>query len=49
MKKYLLQRIIGEIVSIVSQLLLFEAINYIRKNSMREKKEKTLIKNVLYD
>ena len=40
MKKYLLQRIIGEIVSIVSQLLLFEAINYIRKKLYERKKRK---------
>ena len=40
MKKYLLQRIIGEIVSIVSQLLLLEAINYIRKKLYERKKGK---------
>ena len=40
MKKYLLQRIIGELVSIVSQLLLFEFINYIKKRFHERKNKK---------
>ena len=40
MKKYLLQRIIGEIVSIVSQLPLFEVINYIREKLFEKKRRK---------
>lgn len=50
MKKYILQRIVGEIVSIVLQLILFDVINYIREKIYeRKNKKKTLIKNTLYD
>lgn len=40
MKKYILQRIIGELVSIVSQLLLFVFINYIKKRFHERKNKK---------
>lgn len=38
MKKYILQRIVGEIVSIVLQLILFDVINYIREKIYERKK-----------
>ncbi len=37
MKKYLLQRILGELVSMVMQLLLFEVINYIKEKLYERK------------
>jgi hypothetical protein len=40
MKKYLLQRILGELVSMVMQLLLFEVINYIREKLFENKRRK---------
>jgi len=40
MKKYLLQRILGELVSMVMQLLLFEVINYIKEKLYERKKRK---------
>ncbi len=40
MKKYILQRIVGEIVSIVLQLILFDVINYIREKIYERKNKK---------
>lgn len=40
MKKYIIQRIVGEIVSIVLQLILFDVINYIREKIYEMKNKK---------
>jgi len=40
MKKYIIQRIVGEIVSIVLQLILFDVINYIREKIYERKNKK---------
>lgn len=40
MKKYIIQRIVGEIVSIVLQLILFDVINYIREKIHERKNKK---------
>lgn len=40
MKKYIIQRIVGEIVSIVLQLILFDVINYIREKIYERKNKR---------